>query len=271
MTLANRRIVLTGGTGGLGQCVVTELLRRDAELLVLSRSRSVYENRRIRHAAVDLSTASGITDAARLITKEEPDILINMAGVQHFGLVEHQSIEAMQAGYMVNLLAPATLSKACLPFMKRRDAGQIANIGSILGSLPFAHFTAYSSAKAGLRAFSEALRRELAGTNITVTYVAPRAIRTGMFTSQIQEYAKRTGMNVDSPMSVAGKIVSAIAKQRKDVHIGFPERIFARLNGLWPRLVDAAVAVGDRKAAQLFASQDFAGYEGERSCAGDTP
>jgi short-subunit dehydrogenase len=271
MTLAGKRIILTGGTGGLGQCVVAELLRQDADLLVLSRSRSVYRNDCIRHAAVDLSSGSGIADAARLITREEPDILINMAGVQHFGPVEHQSIEAMQAGYMVNLVAPATLSRACLPLMKGRNFGQIANIGSIFGSLPFAHFTAYSSAKAGLRAFSEALRRELAGTNITVTYIAPRAIRTGMLTSQIQEYAKRVGMNVDPPATVAGKIVSAIIQRRKEVHIGFSERIFARINGLWPRLIDVAVAKGDRKATQLFTSEDFAKYDGERSCAGDTP
>jgi short-subunit dehydrogenase len=271
VTLAQKRIVLTGGTGGLGQCVAAELLRQGADLLVLSRSRLADKYGRIRHVAVDLSTATGIADAARLITNEEPDILINLAGVQHFGLVEHQSIEAMQAGYTVNLVAPAALSRACLPFMKRRDAGQITNIGSMFGSLPFAHFAAYSSAKAGLRAFSEALRRELAGTDIAITYIAPRAIRTGMLTSQIQEYAKRTGMNVDPPMVVAGKIVTAITKRRKDVHIGFPERIFARLNGLLPRVVDAAVASGDRKAAQLFASQDFASHGGERSCAGDIP
>ena len=270
MTLAKKRIAMTGGTGGLGQCVAAELIRQDADLLLLSRSRRVDKYGRIKHAAVDLSTAAGIANAARLLTDEEPDILINMAGVQYFGLVEQQTIDAMQAGYMINLVAPAALSRACLPFMKRRNAGQIANIGSIFGSLPFAHFSAYSSAKAGLRAFSEALRRELASTNIAVTYIAPRAIRTAMLTPQIQEYAKRTGMNIDPPVVVAGKIVSAIAKRRKDVHIGIPERIFARLNGLWPRLVDAAVASGDRKATQLFASEDFASYEGERSCAGDT-
>jgi short-subunit dehydrogenase len=261
MTLAKMRIVLTGGTGGLGQCVAAELLRQDADLLVLSRSWFVNKNGRVKHAGVDLSASAGIANAVRLITDEEPDILINMAGVQHFGPVEHQSIEAMQAGYMVNLVAPAVLSRACLPFMKRRNAGQIANIGSIFGSLPFAHFTAYSSAKAGLRAFSEALRRELVGTNIAVTYVAPRAVRTAMLTPQIQEYAKRTGMNVDPPVAVAGTIVSAIAKRRKDVHIGFPERIFVGLNGLWPRLVDAVVAGSDRKARELFVIESLGGYE----------
>ena len=87
---------------------------------------------------------------------------------------------------MVNLVAPAALCCACLPFMKRRNSGQIVNIGSIFGSIPLAHFAAYSSAKSGLRAFSEALRRELADTKIAVTYIAPRAVRTGMLTPEIK-------------------------------------------------------------------------------------
>ena len=76
---------------------------------------------------------------------------------------------------MVNLVAPARLTQAVLPGMKSRGRGQIANVGSIFGSINFAHFATYSSAKAGMRALSQSLRRELAGTGIDVTYVAPRA------------------------------------------------------------------------------------------------
>jgi short-subunit dehydrogenase len=138
--------------------------------------------------------------------------------------------------------------------MKRRNAGQIANIGSIVGSIPLAYFAAYSSAKAGLRAFSEALRRELAGTKISVTYVAPRAVRTPMLTPEIQQYANLTGMNIDPPEIIAKRIVTAIKQRRKDVYIGFPERLFVRLNAAMPRLVDAAVASNDRKAMKFFAA-----------------
>jgi short-subunit dehydrogenase len=141
--------------------------------------------------------------------------------------------------------------------MKRRNSGQLANIGSVFGSIPLAHFAAYSSAKAGLRAFSEAIRRELAGTKIVVTYVAPRAVRTGMLTAQIQKYAEATGMNVDAPSAVSMRIVKAIRQRTKDVYIGFPERIFARLNAVLPRLVDTAVASSDRKASRIFTAQDL--------------
>ena len=211
-------------------------------------------NDQVRHTAIDLSTASGIAEASTVVAREEPDILVNMAGVQYFGPAESQSFEDMHNSYMVNLVAPAALCRACLSAMKRRNAGQIANVGSIFGSIPLAHFAAYSSAKAGLRALGEALRRELAGTEISVTYVAPRAVRTPMLTPEIQQYADLTRMNIDPPEIISKRIVTAIKERKKDVYIGFPERLFVRLNAVMPRLVDAAVAGNDRKAMKLFAA-----------------
>jgi short-subunit dehydrogenase len=254
MALTGKRIILTGGSGGLGKFVAAELLREGADLTVVSRTWIGRGNDQVRHIAIDLSTANGIAEASTVVAREEPDILVNMAGVQYFGPAESQSFEDMHNGYMVNLVAPAALCSACLSAMKRRNAGQIANIGSIVGSIPLAYFAAYSSAKAGLRAFSEALRRELAGTEISVTYVAPRAVRTPMLTPEIQQYAELTRMNIDPPKIISKRIVAAVKQRKKDVYIGFSERLFVRLNAVMPRLVDAAIAGSDRKAMKLFAA-----------------
>jgi short-subunit dehydrogenase len=252
MPLFGKRIILTGGSGGLGQLVAAELLREGADITVMSRTWIGGGDNQVRHVAVDLSTADGIAEASTVVAREQPDILVNMAGVQYFGPAENQSFEDMHDSYMVNLVTPAALCRACLPAMKRRNSGQIANIGSIFGSIPLAYFAAYSSAKAGLRAFGEALRRELAHTEVSVTYVAPRAMRTPMLSPEIRKYADLTGMNIDAPEFVAKKIVTAIKQRKKDVYIGFPERLFVRLNAVMPRLVDAAVASGDRRAMRLF-------------------
>ena len=93
-------------------------------------------NNQVRHVAVDLSTPDGIAEASTVVAREEPDVLVNMAGVQYFGPAECQSFEDMHDSYMVNLVAPAALCSACLSAMKRRNSGQIANIGSIFGSIP---------------------------------------------------------------------------------------------------------------------------------------
>ena len=132
-------------------------------------------------------------------------------------------------------------------------AGQIVNVGSIFGSINFAHFATYSSAKAGLRGFSQALRREVAGSGIDVTYVAPRAVNTALNTDTVKEFARLTGMNMDEPRAVAHRIVDVVADRRREAYFGFPEALFVRLNAIFPGLVDQALSSNDRKAARLFA------------------
>jgi short-subunit dehydrogenase len=154
---------------------------------------------------------------------------------------------------MVNLVAPARLAQAVLPGMKARGLGQIANVGSIFGSINFAHFATYSSAKAGMRALSQSLRRELAGTGVGVTYVAPRAVATPLNSAKVAEYARLTGMALDDPDRIADRIVTAIRADRRDVYLGFPESLFVRLNALAPGLIDGALKSNDLKARALFA------------------
>jgi len=251
VSFADKRVILTGGSGGLGALTAAALTHDGADVAVMSRKSGPG---RARHIRTDLATPDGIAEACRIVAREEPDILINMAGVQFFGPAETQPLDDLCGGYNVNLVAPVALCNACLPAMRRRNAGQIVNIGSILGSIGCAHFASYSSAKAGLRAYSEALRRELVGTAIALTFVAPRAVRTRMVTRELEAYAELVGMNIDPPEKVAARIVDAIKHRDKDVYIGLPERIFVGVNAVLPRLLDVAVAGRDRRARTLFAS-----------------
>ena len=114
MALSGKRIILTGGSGGLGKLVAAELLREGADLTVVSRTWIGRGNDQVRHIAIDLRTANGIAEASTVVAREEPDILVNMAGVQYFGPAESQSFEDMHNSYMVNLVAPAALCRACL-------------------------------------------------------------------------------------------------------------------------------------------------------------
>jgi len=248
--LERKSVLITGASGGLGGLVARQLAAEGAHVTALGRTRPDGVDGFLRH---DLSTAEGLEAAVAAVQAGRWDILINLAGVQHFGPVEAEDPAELLAGYLVNLVAPVRLSQAVLPAMKARGSGQIVNIGSIFGSINFAHFATYSSAKAGLRGFSQALRRELAGTGVDVTYVAPRAVRTAMVSDRVLEYAKLTQMAIDAPEATARRIVSAIRARRRDVYLGFPESFFVRLNALLPGLVDRALAANDRKAAQLFA------------------
>ncbi len=249
----NTKIVMTGGSGGIGSYVVSQLLEEGAAVLILSR-RSNVPGQAV-HISADLSTIDGIAHAQKVIASEKSDILVNLAGVPCFGLFEDQTLEDLHKNYLVNLVAPVSLCQACLPAMKARGSGHIVNVGSMMGSIPVAYFASYSSAKSGLRAFSEALRRELAGSAIAVTHVSPRAVKTPFLTPEIEKYIELTKMNIDDAGLVAAAIVDAIKRKRKDLFIGFPESMFVRLNALAPRLVDHAVAKNDRRARAALPSR----------------
>lgn len=252
MKLKNERVLLTGGAGGIGALISQRLIKAGADLTVLDRCDALpFE---AAHIKADLSTPDGIEAAAAAIAEKEWDVLINLAGVQYFGPFENQPADRLLQTYLVNLVAPARLTQAVLPGMRARKHGRIANIGSVFGSINFAHFAAYSSSKAGLRGLTHALRRETAGSGISFTYVAPRAVKTPLNTEQVLRFAALTKMRMDKPEKVARLIVSAVRWRRKEVVIGFPESLFVKINAIAPSVVDQALFKGDRAAAALFAA-----------------
>lgn len=251
MRFENRTVLITGGAGEIGRRLGDELAREGARIVVLDRQPPSDEHTTFVRG--DLSTLEGLEEACAEVGAMGCDVLVNLAGVQHFGPVEQQTPQDLARTYLVNLLAPVRLTQAVLPAMRARGDGQIVNVGSIFGSINYAHFATYSSSKAGLRGFSQALRRELAGSGVDVTYIAPRAVRTPFNTAKVLEFASITGMAMDRPDKVARRMAEAIAQRRRDVYLGFPEALYVRLNALAPTLIDRALASGDRRVAKLFA------------------
>tara|TARA_R110002167_G_scaffold62754_6_gene177149 strand:- start:163 stop:870 length:708 start_codon:yes stop_codon:yes gene_type:complete len=233
----------------MGRLIAADIRSQGGQVTIIDRVAPEDNGRFIQG---DLSTSEGLEALIARVTAEPWDILINLAGIQHFGPLEAQHPDHLQATYMVNLVAPTRLIHAVLPGMKARSIGQIANVGSVFGSINFAHFATYSSSKAGLRGLSQALRRELIGTGVGVTYVAPRAVRTPLNSATVNAWAALTGMQMDEPVVIARRIVQAIRTDRKDVFLGFPESLFVRLNGLAPGLIDGALRANDLKARALF-------------------
>lgn len=246
-SLEGRTILVTGGAGGIGSPLVSLLRNRGAQVTTLGRGDMPG-----RHIRADLSTQAGIAHAAEQARLLAPQMLFNIAGRQYFGPVEGQRPADLLGDYLVNLVAPVTLTQAVLPTMKQRGRGHIVNVGSVFGSINFAHFAGYSSAKAGLKGFSQALRREVRGTGITVCHVAPRAVRTGFNGPLVQRFAELTGMAQDESIRVARRILAAAQAGKAETVIGWPEAFFTRLNALFPGLVDRALAGNDAKAASLF-------------------
>lgn len=249
MQLNGKHVAITGGAGGIGSQLCAALAKEGAHVTVIDRVEALnFEADYIRG---DLGSLEGLTVVAEQLRQRPVDVLINLAGIQYFGEVEQQGQTNTALTYMVNLLAPVLLTQAVLPHMKARREGHIVNIGSIFGSISFAHFATYSSSKAGLRGFSEALRREVKAYGVHVTYIAPRAVRTPLNSGKVMELAQRTKMQMDPPELVVARIMQAVLGKAKDVYLGFPESLFVRVNALFPRLVDGALAKNDAIARDI--------------------
>jgi short-subunit dehydrogenase len=251
MRLDGKTVMLTGAAGGIGRLLCRELKSYGAKIVGVDRVECPEADESI---IADLASEAGLSDLCDELVQRRVDLLVNLAGLQHFGPFDRQGPEQIWSCYAVNLVAPAILSRCVLPQMQARGDGQIVNIGSVLGAVNYPYFAVYSSSKAGLRGLSEALRRELGKSPIAVTYIAPRAVRTAFNDAEVNRFLKIAGMKPDEPTVVARRIAKAIVARRKEVTLGTAEGFYTRLNGAFPRLVDAGLKGTVSKAQSLFTS-----------------
>jgi short-subunit dehydrogenase len=244
MLLTDARVVLTGATGGLGEALARKLAKGGASLLLTARDPARLErlacsvNGPCSVLATDLTATDGVDRLAAAARHFGANVLVNNAGIGGFGLFEEQGWGEVERILTTNLAVPVRLTQALLPSLRTQPAAVVVNIGSAFGSIPFAGFAAYSAAKAGLRAFSQALRRELADTGVRVVHVAPRAIDTALNSLAVRQLNAELGNASDAPEEVAGVVLAAIEDGCAERVVGQPERLFAWLNGCAPALVD---------------------------------
>ncbi|KMT53793.1 SDR family oxidoreductase [Pseudomonas fildesensis] len=248
MRLSDARVVLTGASGGIGLAIATALCASGAQVLAVARHRAPLEGLleryplQLRWVSADLTF---LADRRKVLAAAEAlggvNLLINAAGINHFAMLEQLDDSEINAMLALNISAPICLTKLLLPTLQQAASAMVVNVGSTYGSIGYPGYAAYCATKFALRGFSEALRRELADTRVGVLYVAPRATRTRMNSPAAQALNDALKSNVDDPHTVAAAVVQAIADERRDLYLGWPERFFVRLNSLLPNLVDRAL------------------------------
>ena len=248
MDIRDKLVVVTGATGGIGRSLAKRLAAEGARLILVARnSRRLTALRDSlgaeRHTAIaaDLSSAAGraqVIDACRR-DRDGVSLLINSAGTNEFEFLESQSAEAIRKMLDINLLSPILLCQEMLPLLGKQAVARIINIGSTFGSIGYPGFSAYCASKFGLRGFTEELRRELDGSAVQVSYIAPRATRTELNSDAVVAMNAELGTAMDDPDAVAAAVIrSIVGSRRSDQYIGWPEKLFVRINALLPGLVD---------------------------------
>lgn len=221
MILEGKTILITGANRGIGRAIAEELAAKPVHLLLGMRNTESFVPLKNTHALsvepvqIDLSSRDSIEKSVAKLSgqADEIDVLINNAGQFVAGPLQKQDMDKVYAMFQVNIVGLAHLTHLLLPYLLKRKQAKVVNNASIAGYAYLPDNSTYSATKAGVVAFSEALRRELEATNVSVLHLVTPGVDTEMFQDVEATYARnKKPIKLDKiPAAVwAKKVVAAM-------------------------------------------------------------
>lgn len=199
MLLNQKRVLITGGSRGIGKAIVERFAEEGAHVLFTYKSNmtsalDIVETLSAKgyHVHTVKADVSQQEDCQALVKHVQDtfgglDVLVNNAGITRDTLMLRMSLEQFDDVVNTNLRGVWMLTQALLKPLLKSEKGKIINISSVSGILGNAGQTNYSAAKAGVIGLTKALARELGGRNINVNAIAPGFTKTEMTDKVPQE------------------------------------------------------------------------------------
>jgi short-subunit dehydrogenase len=258
--LKDRRVLITGASGGIGRSIAVAAARRGARLALAARSGDKLEAlaAELRNRGADaLAIPADVTrdeDRARILdTVVERfgglDVLINNAGVASFGHFASSSEEVLRTIMEVNFFAPVELIRRAVPILQKGMEPAIVNVSSMCGRRGLPAWPEYSASKFALCGMTEALRGEMARFDIDVLLILPGLTRSDLGRHLLRNEGKmdirfNTGM---APEEVAEGVLTALERNRTETVLGSEAKWMLRLQRFAPRILDRLIARRVRK------------------------
>jgi len=198
----NKRVLVTGGTKGLGAAIARRLQLSGARVAAAARSAPTQGFGDVTYIAADLGSTSGVDHVVSRVQQlwGGLDILINNVGAvdPKSGGFSVLTDDDWQKVLNINLLAAVRLDRAFLPGMREQGSGAIVHISSVVGRNPFSDSTlALSAAKAALNTYSKGLAKAVAREGIQVNAVSPGFIETEGAHGMIMDISRGQGVTED--------------------------------------------------------------------------
>lgn len=213
-SLAERLVLVTGASGGIGGAIVRRLAEEGARVIAAARRREPLETLAretgARAVPADASDRSDVDDLARAVLAEgRPFALVHAAGAFELAPVAETDPAMFDRMIDGNLRAPFLVTRALLPSMLEGGTGHVVTIGSVAGRTAFPGNGAYSASKFGVRGLHEVLVEELRGSGVRAALVEPAATDTPIWDPLDPD--AREDLPARGSMLAAGAVADAVS------------------------------------------------------------
>jgi uncharacterized oxidoreductase len=179
MIISNRTVFIVGGTSGIGLGLARRFVDAGSTVIVGGRSARTIED--LESVEIDVTDPSSVARARDEVVANHPDldVVVTMSGVMLMeDLRDPAHFSDAEKTIQVNLLGTIRVIDAFTPHLIDGGHGDIITVSSGIAFLPFPLMPSYGASKAGVHAYTEALRAQLAGTDVDVTELVPPAVAT---------------------------------------------------------------------------------------------
>jgi short-subunit dehydrogenase len=256
--LTDKRVILTGATGGIGRGTAAALTGSGARVVLAARNAELLsELARMLPGAIAVPTDITQPDERQRLVEAAItefgglDILINNAGIGSWGHFATSTEDIVRRIMEVNFFAPVELTRLALPHLEDGVQPCVVNVASMCGRKGMPAWPEYSASKFALLGMSEAWRGEFARYDVDVLTIVPGMTDSGFRDNWIRVDGKadlrfEKGM---TPADVAAGIVTAIQTNKTETVLGREARRLLRFNKFFPRLTNWLIA---RKVKKLY-------------------
>jgi NAD(P)-dependent dehydrogenase (short-subunit alcohol dehydrogenase family) len=203
------RVVVTGGSSGLGAAVVAAVDKRGGQPVVLDRVAPLAD---VAHELVDLADSRAAETAVQRVIERfgGVDAVVTAAGIDRCGRLVDVPGKEWDRVVLVNLLGTAAVVRAALPSLEA-NAGRVVTVASTLGLRAVSDATAYCASKFGIVGFTRALTAETAG-RVGVTLLVPGGMNTPFFDGRTEQYRPPPDAKLNRPEDVAEAVMFALSQ-----------------------------------------------------------
>ena len=262
MNFANKVVVITGASSGIGKQAAIEFAKSGANLVLIGRKKDKLEqtSKELKKftgstliCQCDVSKKNEVDTMATIVLEKfgSIDILVNNAGFAIYGSVYDLSIDEIELQMQTNYLGMVYCIKKFLPSMLHQKSGHIVNVASVAASFGLPGIASYCASKFAMLGFSEGLKHELKNSGVDITVVSPIMVRTNFFDHPSFEKMPKYSPTSLDPKTVAKAVLKAATSRRLEIIVPSVVRSAVWMKHTFPFIINPIMGKSFKKQLDL--------------------